>query len=204
MGLRAVRGVALKTLPGLLHHLPDEGEAGLAPLPLQGQALPVVVEPGEGQQPADLQAVAGELVVLHVHVGGGVVQLVVVRHGETGEGKDGLREELVLPEDEASHGLAVRVDRLEAEEGFAGEAVEGVALDVAQTELDVEGRVVEMTEPVVGDGELLTPHLDGVSGQALEVSHAENVELPALAYLYPEHGDPLELAGEHRELSHVA
>ena len=42
----------------------------------------------------------------------------------------------------------------EAEEGSAREAVEGVALDIAQPELYVEGGVVQVPEPVVGEGEL--------------------------------------------------
>ena len=82
--------------------------------------------------------------------------------------------------------------------------MEGVALDVAQSELHVKGGVVEVTEPVVGQGELVTLHLDSVGRQALEVSHPQDVELPALTDHNSEHGDSLKLAGEHRELAHIA
>ena len=83
-----------------------------------------------------------------------------MRHGEGGEGQHRLRHELVLPEHEARHGAAAAAAggrvraAAEAEEGFAREAVEGVALDVTQTELHVEGGVVQVPEPVVGEGEL--------------------------------------------------
>ena len=60
-----------------------------------------------------------------------------------------------------------------------------------------------MSEPVVGQGELVTAHLDSVGCQALEVGHAQDVELPAPLNLHTEHGDSLKVAGEHRELLHV-
>ena len=82
-----------------------------------------------------------------------------MRHGEGGEGQHGLRHELVLPEHEAGHGAAAAAGgrvrgAAEAEEGSAREAVEGVPLDVTQTELHVEGGVVQVPEPVVCEGEL--------------------------------------------------
>ena len=82
-----------------------------------------------------------------------------MRHGEGGEGQHGLRHELVLPEHEAGHGAAAAAGgrvrgAAEAEEGSAREAVEGVPLDVTQTELHIEGGVVQVPEPVVGEGKL--------------------------------------------------
>ena len=60
-GLALVLPVTLQAGgPALPQHRPGEGGAG--------QAGRVVAEPGEGQQPADLETVAGKLVVLHVNV----------------------------------------------------------------------------------------------------------------------------------------
>ena len=52
------------------------------------------------------------------------------------------------------------------EEGFTLHAVECVALDVAKPKLHVQAGVTELTEPVVGQAELLTSDAHSVPSQA--------------------------------------
>ena len=69
----AVRGVAtlgagaLEAGAGPGHQLLQEGDGAVALL-LRAEGAAVEAGGGEGEQPADLEAVAGELIVVHVHV----------------------------------------------------------------------------------------------------------------------------------------
>ena len=69
----SVRGVAtlcagaLEAGAGPGHQLLQEGDGAVALL-LRAEGAAVEAGGGEGEQPADLEAVAGELIVVHVHV----------------------------------------------------------------------------------------------------------------------------------------
>ena len=205
--LCTVLSLTVETGPGRPEHLPAElTRLGLEPSDV-GESHGVVVQLTKCQEPVQRPAVTDELVGVDVDVGSGGRELGEGGQGQGSPGQARLGEELVLPEDEAGVLLGGRRVQVEvggeAEEGFALQTPEGVALDIAEAELHVKGGVVEVTEPVVGQRELVSLGLDGVGGQAAELSHPQDVELPAPFDLYTEHGDSLELAGEHRELLHV-
>ena len=71
--------------------------------------------------------------------------------------------------------------RSEIKEGFPGERLEGVALDVGQAELDVEGAVLQLAEHVVRRHELVALHAERLRRHAEEARHAQRIELAAAA-----------------------
>ena len=206
-GLCTLLSLTVKAGPRRPEHLPGELAGLRLDPPDVRERHRVVVELAEGEEPVQRPAVADELVGVDVDVGGGGRELGEGGQGQGGPGQAGLGQELVLSEHEARlplRALWVQAEvGSEAEEGFALQTLEGVALDVAQSELHVEGGVVEVTEPVVGQGELVTLGLDSVGRQGVELSHPQDVELSTPLNLHTKHGDSLKLAGEHRELLHV-
>ena len=202
-GLDALLAAALEAAARTPEHLPGEADVvARGDLAHAGQAGRVVAKFPEGQEPSNRLAVAYKLIAVNVDVGRGGGQVAEGWEREGGEGQHRERVELVFPEHEAHLGYFIVEAELrrEAEEGFPLEAVEGVALDVAQPELHVEGGVVQVPEPVVCEGELVALHLDGVCGERGELRHAEHVELLAVADLDTEHRDSLKAAGENRKL----
>jgi len=90
--------------------------------------------------------------------------------------------------------------RPHVEKWLPSQTDKGVPLNVTQAILNIKGGVMEVSKPVVGQGELVTFHLDGVGRQGGKVGHTQNIELLALGQLDTKHGDSVKLAGKHREL----
>jgi len=56
---------------------------------------------------------------------------------------------------------------------------------------------MELSKPVVGEGELVALDLDSMGGQGVEVRHPQYVKFPAVINLDTKHGDSFKFAGKH-------
>ena len=74
---------------------------------------------------------------------------------------------------------------------------ESISLNITKSEFNIKGRVMKISEPVVGERELIALDLDGVRRQSVKMRHPKNVEFSAVVNLDTEHGYSLKDAGKN-------